>query len=276
MATRQAKSATRKRPVPRGPAGPSLWSRLLAHRRILADVAAVGCVILGVICGLALTFPSGHLTGPLLRVMTTVLGWTAFVVPAWLVGLGLLRLALGLRPEAPLPAARLVGALLATLALPALVHLLPVGEPDPVRRALELQAGGGAFGLFLSEGLTEALGGSAAVVLLIGALGLGLLLLFDLTLAQTSLAFGALVMTTGRLVLAAWGAARAKLGQPRLVVNVGAQATPRVTPIAETLARDGTLAKEAVKRPRAAAKPARSEDDDAIEPPKPADPGGRA
>ena len=47
MPTRQAKSAPRKRPAGRAPDGPSIWSRLLTHRRVLADVAAVGGVILG-------------------------------------------------------------------------------------------------------------------------------------------------------------------------------------------------------------------------------------
>ncbi|MDP8923975.1 MAG: DNA translocase FtsK [Chloroflexota bacterium] len=264
---------SRRRPTPRGVGGPSIWSRLGAQRRLLADVAAVGSIILGVICGLALAFPSGHLTGPLRWGMSSALGWTAFVIPAWLIGLGLLRLALGLRTEAPLPAARLVGALLATLALPALVHLLPVGEPDPVKRAFELQAGGGAFGLFLSEGLIEALGEAAAAVLLSGALGLGLLLLFDLTLAQLALALGALTLATGRLVLAGAHVAKTQIAAPRLRVNIAAAGASRSKPLADTLAKAGTLAKEVVKRPRSTARPAQAELVDPAGPPPPAAPG---
>jgi len=248
MATRKAKTPPRKRPAP---AGPGLWTRILEHRRVWLDVLAVVSVIFGAICALALTFPSGQLTAPLLRAMAAAVGWTAFVIPIWLIGLGLLRLAAGVRAEGRVPTARVVGALLATLALPALVHMLPIGEADAERRALELAEGGGAFGHFLSAGLIQALGGAAAGVLLAGAFFLGLLLLLDLTLAHVSHAVGILVMTTGRLVLAGHAAVMSKVGTPRLKINFGGAQLARPTPLAGTLAKASTLA-NVVKRTRPA------------------------
>src|SRR5436190_21068507 len=142
MATRRTKAAPpRRRPTVER--GPGLATRLLAtmvrHRRLLTDVAAVLSLIAGIICGLALAFPSGWLTQPLQYGLSRILGWTAALVPIWLIGLGVTRLVLGLRGDERAPAARLVGAVLASLALPALAHLLPSGEPDPMRRAFEEQ-----------------------------------------------------------------------------------------------------------------------------------------
>ncbi|MCC6177874.1 MAG: DNA translocase FtsK [Chloroflexi bacterium] len=232
------KKAAPKRPVPRAPAGPSLATRSIAfvraHRRLLADVAALLSIVAGLICSLALLFPDGWANGPLQRAMTVLLGWTAFLVPLWLVGLGFVRLMVGLRAEAGLPAARLIGALLATLALPALVHLLPFGDPDPVRRVFEEHAGGGAFGLYLSDGLADALGGAATVVVLLGSLALGALLLFDLTLTQSATAIGIVAILAAKLGWRGAVAARAHVRAPKLQIR-GAAPDPK--PLATTLVK---------------------------------------
>src|SRR4051812_37180144 len=114
MPIRRAKPATPRR-KPTIERGPSLASRVLAltikHRRLLADVAAVLSLIAGIICGLALIFPSGWLTQPVQRGLTYALGWTALLVPAWLIGLGATRLVVGLRGDEHAPTARLVGAI---------------------------------------------------------------------------------------------------------------------------------------------------------------------
>jgi hypothetical protein len=163
---------------------------LRAHRRLLIDVAAVLSLIAGVIGALAVTFPSGWATGPIQHWLSLLLGWMAFLTPAWLIGLALVRLSASARGDSGPPTVRVLGAVLASLALPAIVHLLPLGDPDPTARAFEQHGGGGAFGLFLSEGLVDALGLPASAVLLAGGFGLGLLLLFDLTLTQVGLWIG--------------------------------------------------------------------------------------
>jgi len=213
---------------------------LSTNRRLLFDVAAVLSLVVGGICGLAVAFPSGWATGPVRHWLTLILGWTAFLTPVWLVGLGLMRLAASARGEESSPTVRLLGAVLASLALPAIVHLLPLGEADATQLALEQHAGGGALGLFLSGGLIDALGLPASVVVLVGGLGLGLLLLFDLTLTQVGLWIGVGMIVTTRVVASGVGAVigsisalRAKLAEPKLKVNrVG---VPQSKPLAGAL-----------------------------------------
>ena len=219
MATRQTKAAPRRSAPRRARHRPRFPIRLSLSWRLVADITALACLVLGVTCVLALSFPSGQLTGPLLLAMERLFGATAFVVPLWLLALGALRLVLGLWPEAGLPLRRLVGAVLATLALPALVHLVPIGEPDPVRRAFELHAGGGALGFYLSAGLADALGYAAAAVVLLAALVLGLLVLFEIALSQAALAVTGVVATLARLWVRAWVAVAQRISRPRLRVN---------------------------------------------------------
>ena len=214
MATRQTKAAPRRSAPRRARHRPRFPIRLSLSWRLVADIAALACLVLGVTCVLALSFPSGQLTGPLLLAMERLFGATAFVVPLWLLALGALRLVLGLWPEAGLPLRRLVGAVLATLALPALVHLVPIGEPDPVRRAFELHAGGGALGFYLSAGLADALGYAAAAVVLLAALVLGLLVLFEIALSQAALAVTGVVATLRRLWVRSWVAGAQRISRP--------------------------------------------------------------
>jgi S-DNA-T family DNA segregation ATPase FtsK/SpoIIIE len=239
MAARQARTAARRKPA-RG--GPPFNLRFSLSGKHVADICALLGLALGAVCTLALTFPSGQLTGPLLWGMSVVLGWTAFMVPAWLIGLGAVRLFVGLRPEVGVPVCRLAGALLATLALPAIVHMLPIGDPDPVHRALDLREGGGALGYYLSAGMIDALGQAAAAVVLLAAFWLGLLLMFELTLAQVVFAIGVTVLVTGRLTYRASMVLYKRLFGPRLRVN-----RPQVT---ASRPLTTTLAKVVSKRPR--------------------------
>ena len=248
MPRRQAKTAPRRSPARPPRDRPPFPFKLSLSPRLVADVAALVSLVLGVVCALALTFPSGQVTGPLLFGMERVFGSTAFLVPAWLLALGALRLLLGLRPEAGLPAGRLIGALLATLALPALVHLLPIGDPDPARRALELHAGGGALGFYLSAGLVDALGHAAAGVVLVAALALGLLLLFELTLTQAAFAVTVVILTAAGIAVRAGSALARRLSRPRLRVNRPSPAPAR--PLVRTL---GKVAR--MPRPRAEPEP---------------------
>ena len=248
MATRRTKVAPRRpstRPTRDRPPFPF---RLSLDRRVLADVAAILAIVLGIVCVLALTFPSGQLTGPLLLAMQQVFGSTAFLVPAWLLALGALRLVLAMRPETGLPTSRLIGALLATLALPAVVHLLPVGDPDPGRRAFELHAGGGALGFYLSAGLADGLGYAAAAVVLVAAVALGLLLLFDLTLTQAATAVVVAGLALTRIGLRGSAALARRLSRPRLRVNQASASPSR--PLVRTLSKVARMPRPAAESDR--------------------------
>ena len=241
MTTRQLRTTGRRRPV-RGHS--SFPSGLVVDRRILADVAALGSVVLGTICVLALTFPSGQLTGPLLWWMGLALGSTAVLLPAWLVAFGLLRLLVAARSGVTLPTGRLIGAVLATLALPALIHFFPLGDPDPARRALELHSGGGAIGYYLSAGLREALGQAAASVVLAAGLLLGLLLMLELTLTQVAVGVAVVGLLIARaiyrvirLLFGGLMAAYRGLRRPRLRVNQARPSAVPARPLSHRLAR---------------------------------------
>jgi len=241
MTTRQLRTTGRRRPV-RGHS--SFPSGLVVDRRILADVAALGSVVLGTICVLALTFPSGQLTGPLLWWMGLALGSTAVLLPAWLVAFGLLRLLVAARSGVTLPTGRLIGAVLATLALPALIHFFPLGDPDPARRALELHSGGGAIGYYLSAGLREALGQAAAGVVLAAGLLLGLLLMLELTLTQVAVGVAVVGLLIARaiyrvirLLFGGLMAAYRGLRRPRLRVNQARPSAVPARPLSHRLAR---------------------------------------
>jgi S-DNA-T family DNA segregation ATPase FtsK/SpoIIIE len=249
--------ATRRRPsAPKR--GPSIFSRavatIAAHQRLLFDVAAVLSLIAGTVAALAVAFPAGWATGPIRHWLTLLLGWMAFLVPVWLVSLACVRLASSARGDDGPPTVRILGGVLASLALPAIVHLLPIGEADPVQRAFDHHAGGGVFGLFLSEGLVDALGLPASVVLLVGGLGLGLLLLFDLTLTQVGLWLGVAIVLVTRLVagavsaaIGAVGALRARLSEPRLkVTRVG---TPSSKPLSGAISQVVRKARPAIRPP---------------------------
>ncbi len=208
---------------------------IVANRRVIFDVVALTSLVAGVIGLLAVAFPSGWATGPVRHYLMLSLGWLAFLVPVWLLALGLLRLATSWRGDAGPPTIRIVGALLASLALPAIIHLLPIGDPDPTVRALEHHAGGGAFGLFLSDGLVDALGLPAAIVLLLGGLGLGALLFFDLTMTQVGVWLGICAVLVGGVIMRGYVAAKAKITAPRLkVVQVG---KPQSKPLAGALSQ---------------------------------------
>ena len=150
--------------------------------------------------------------------MGLIFGWTAFLVPIWLLTIGLQWLLTRFWHRS-VPLHRLVGALLASLALPALVHWFPSGEVDPARRAFEFREGGGALGFYLSTGLSDALGHAAAGAVLVAACMLGLLLLFELTLTHVAIALTALTCLAVRTFFYASAALYRRLFGPRLIVN---------------------------------------------------------
>ncbi|MFN8524739.1 MAG: DNA translocase FtsK 4TM domain-containing protein [Chloroflexota bacterium] len=201
-----------------------------------ADVCAASAGMLGTMCALAIVFPGGSVTGPLLTLMTRLFGWTAPLIPAWLIGVAALRLLSRVRPDWRAPTTRVAGAVLLSVALPGLVHILPIGELDPARRAYELHSGGGIVGYLLSEGLADALGPMAAVVVLLVASAIGGLLLADLTVFQGLAFIAVTALIAGRGLMLLGRAIWARLTRPRLKVNNG-QPAAQVAPLTEKIAR---------------------------------------
>jgi DNA segregation ATPase FtsK/SpoIIIE, S-DNA-T family len=150
-----------------------LWKPALAR-----DVIVGLMFLVGLLAAVSLIFPDGSVTAPLHFRMTQYLGWCAPLVPIWMLLSAALRLWQGMQTTVPLPRSRLVGGVLASLALIGLSHLLPWGDPDPAARAAA-HAGGGQFGHALRAGLSEMLGLAGATTVLLGSLALGGIMALD-------------------------------------------------------------------------------------------------
>jgi S-DNA-T family DNA segregation ATPase FtsK/SpoIIIE len=172
----------------RGARAPApIWPRLdavppaLLHftRAYGPTLLAVLCVAGGAILGLALAFPGGSIAAPLNALQGWLLGWSAPLVAVWLVGSGLGILWWRLHPERPVPWRRLLGAVVATVALVALAGCVDQVPPEAVPDS-PWPSGGGLVGLVMARTLAEALGAVAAAALVGLVLLAGALLLMEL------------------------------------------------------------------------------------------------
>src|SRR5205085_9519059 len=105
--------------------------------------------------------PSGAIGEPTRWLISLGVGWTAPLLPAWPVALGVLGALKAFRPDFVFPNRRVWSAALAHLALIGLFHLLPISGPRGLARAQEGK-GGGLVGFALGTGLNDALGPVAA------------------------------------------------------------------------------------------------------------------
>jgi DNA segregation ATPase FtsK/SpoIIIE, S-DNA-T family len=176
--TARAGAAPRRRRSAEQATRPVNW-RLLSG--LLATVSLVG----GTVAGLAVLVPSGTVGEPLRRYIVQAVGLTAPLLPAWPIMLGVLGLVRALRPEPLVSSSRLWGAGAAHLALIGLFHVVLIGGPGSLARAEEGQ-GGGLIGFGLGAGLSDALGPTAAAILLVAALLLGILAASDVTLSRAA------------------------------------------------------------------------------------------
>ncbi len=96
------------------------------------------------------------------------------MLPLGLVFVGVLLVVRALRPSTPLPRRRLVGIGLLALAV------------FPSERLLGSPASMGVLGEWLSTWLLDLLGGPATLVVLVAALGVGVLLAFDIKVLRVS------------------------------------------------------------------------------------------
>ena len=132
-------------------------------------------VVLGAFSALSLLFPQGPVTGDLSRAMLQAAGWGAMGLPVALLWSGGLLLKAEMDPRFTVQQWRVAGGALLLLSFLGLLHVLPLGESDPVLRA-SAGHGGGQIGNLLGTPLGQNLGGIGGfLVLLVGLLaGVGL------------------------------------------------------------------------------------------------------
>ena len=153
--------------------------------RLLGGLLSISSIVGGSVAELAVLVPSGTIGEPLRRSIVQTVGLTAPLLPAWPIMLGTLGLLRVLRPEPLVSSSRIWGAGAAHLALIGLVHVVLIGGPGSLARAQDGQ-GGGLIGFGLGVGLSDTLGPTAAAILLVAALLLGLLAASDVTLSRAA------------------------------------------------------------------------------------------
>jgi DNA segregation ATPase FtsK/SpoIIIE, S-DNA-T family len=193
--------------------------------------------LVGLLGAVALVFPDGTVTAPLHFRMTEYLGWCAPLAPSWLLIIAALRLWQGVQGSVVLPRTRIVGGVLASLALVGLAHLLPWGDSDPAARAAA-HAGGGQIGYALRIGLAEMLGLAGAMAVLLSSLALGTVMALDKQTADVARVLARCAELTFRTAAAvsricwavsrwAYGEVRQRMARPKLAIH-GAQQAQRM------------------------------------------------
>jgi DNA translocase FtsK/SpoIIIE-like protein len=118
--------------------------------------------------------PAGRIGVPLHDALVSLLGRATFMLPLALLFVGVVLVIRAVRPATPLPHRRLAG--IGLLALAVL----------PSEQLLENGTSTGLIGLWLSTWLLDLIGGPGTLVLLVGVLGLGVLLAFDVCLLRAA------------------------------------------------------------------------------------------
>lgn len=222
---RKSRSSNSNAPLFRLPAG--MWNPDIAR-----DVIVAALFLLGLLSAVSLVFPDGALTAPLSHAMGRYLGWCAPLAPAWMLGIAALRLWLGINPKAQLPKGRITGAILISLSVIPLAHIVPWGDPDPAARAAA-HAGGGQFGYALRAGFSELLGTAGGIAVFVGALAIGTVMALERQTADVARALaqmaeltfrGMLLTARGIRAVSSWTyrLVRARLDRPKLEIH-GAQ-----------------------------------------------------
>ncbi|MFP3897108.1 MAG: DNA translocase FtsK 4TM domain-containing protein [Anaerolineales bacterium] len=134
----------------------------------------------------------GLLVGLWLGGLYTIFGHGAYLIPLFMGFCGLWVLLVRPDKSLPFPWPRVAGAILCFVCGLGLIHLL-LREPE---RALIVRRGGGYVGYGISRGLTLALGKPGAVIVLITAIGAGLIAAMEISLDE-------LVRDSGNLIQSA-------------------------------------------------------------------------
>jgi hypothetical protein len=146
-------------------------SQTLANKSQPGGVAAAA-LLLAAFCGVIVFLPpEGRIAAPLHDGVDVLLGRASFMLPVALAFVGVVLIVRRLRPNAVIPRRRLVGVTLVAITVLASEHLL----------ANDRQ-GTGLIGTWLTAWLVDLLGPPFTTVVLVGLLGLGVLLAFDVRL----------------------------------------------------------------------------------------------
>ena len=148
-------------------------------RDVARSLVGLALLVVAVVVLIALIAPEA----PLLRVLAEVL-FPAFGVGAWLLPVVLLAAVLVIELRTTRGSgwsATIIGGAIAYTAALGILHLVTKGD---AHRAADLRGGGGALGYEVSHRLADALGGPAAVVVLLGFVLGGVLLLANMQLGD--------------------------------------------------------------------------------------------
>ena len=188
---------------------PSLWERMSPERRL--DVIGIALALAGILVLLTLMASArSALTGGFIRILSELLGWGIYVLPAGLIAFGLWLVLRKIERIPTLSLERAVGIILVYL------WLLTV-------LAAAYASSGGYIGNLFGQLLFFGLGGWGAIILLAAWLLIALAMILDLTIREM---FAWLGPAGQRLFsrIAEWGKGRQKpttAGQPAIASTNG-------------------------------------------------------
>jgi S-DNA-T family DNA segregation ATPase FtsK/SpoIIIE len=172
------RASSRRTPSRRPTSRQPRWQITPAQRSWIAGLALIGIALLTLLSFVPQN--RGTVTTGWIDLLRYVFGWGMYLVPVALALFGLWALTSTSNTPLLLPWPRLAGAGILYIATLSLLHHL---TRDPTQT---LQPGpiGGYVGFWLSRGLEGAMGWAGAAVVLVILEGMGLMLTFDLSLAE--------------------------------------------------------------------------------------------
>lgn len=155
--------------------------KFTAERKL--DIIGGLLVLVGIFSGLALMSRSSDFAAWWAGVLKWLVGWGVIIIPLGLIAAGMFLILRRIEKLPHLPFEQISGIVLLYLDLLALMHFLGGGLDNPYLLA-EKGRGGGIIGGSIMNFLVETLGGFGAFLVILAALLVGLILAFDVSLAQ--------------------------------------------------------------------------------------------
>jgi S-DNA-T family DNA segregation ATPase FtsK/SpoIIIE len=174
----RSKAAKRSAPPP----SVSLWASLSPERKL--DVVGVVLAMAGILILLTLLASSrSAVTGGLIRLLSELIGWGLYVLPAGLIFFGLWLILRQIERIPPLSLERAVGSLLLFLWLLTTLHSI-IAAPEMALEAAQAGAGGGYVGSLFQRVLWFSLGPWGLVIALVAWFLIALTMVLDVTLQE--------------------------------------------------------------------------------------------
>ena len=152
-----------------------------AERKL--DIIGGLLVLVGIFSGLALMSRGSDFAAWWAGVLKWLVGWGVIIIPLGLIAAGMFLILRRIEKLPHLPFEQISGIVLLYLDLLALMHFMGGGLDNPYLLA-EQGRGGGFIGGSIMNFLVETLGGFGAFLVMLAALLVGLILAFDVSLAQ--------------------------------------------------------------------------------------------